>query len=198
MNVKSFLFAIILILQFNVVFGQSEEETKYRNIGVSYFGELGLRPGFELDYGFLLLNKENPKEEKKRFWRHQLYLRPSFAYYYFAHNSNNFLLSAKFNYQLSLVKRSNLHYFSIEPYLKTGYLRKSFIGEVYKTTEDGFEEVKNAGTNSIVFGGGLNFGGYISKRFDWILGMDYFIELTEDELVLHRFVAKIGTRIKLN
>ena len=72
------------------------------------------------------------------------------------------------------------------------------MGEIYQTTGQGFEGKKNAGSNSFIVGGGLDFGGYLSKRFDWLIGMDYFIENTADKLILHRFVAKIGTRIKLN
>lgn len=197
MNIKLFL-VLLLIIPFNVVFGQVEDEKKSNNIGINYFGELGFRPGFEVDYGFLFIEKGEAKENKKRYLSHQFYLRPSVAYYHFAHNSNNFLFSIKFNYQLRLINSTTLRYLSIEPYLKTGYLRKSYIGEIYQTSSQGFEEKKNAGSNAFTLGGGLDFGGYISKQIDWIFGMDYFIENTEDKLILHRFVAKIGTRIKLN
>lgn len=186
---KSLILILSFIFSFQIVFGQ--------NIGVGYYGELGLRPGVEVDYELRLLEKGTQEENKKRYFSHRLNFRPALAYYWYAHNSNNFLMTANFNYQLRWVNSSNLQYLFAEPFARVGILRKSYIGEIYRTTAEGFDEEIRAGTNSFTLGGGLNLGGYISKRFDWIMGMDYFIEDTEDGLILHRFVLKLGIRIKI-
>ena len=186
---KSLILMLLFFFSSQFIIGQ--------NIGIGYYGELGLRPGLEIDYGLNLLKKGNPKEDKKRFISHQLNLRPSLAYYRYAHNSNNLLFSANINYQLQWINNSNQRYLFVEPVISAGILRKSYIGEIFQTTGEGFDEKIGAGTTSFTIGGGLNFGGYISKRLDWFLGMNYFIENTEDKLILHRFVLKLGTRIKL-
>lgn len=188
MQMKSLIFIVLFFFSSQFIVGQ--------NIGIGYYGELGFRPGVQVDYGLSILKKEIPKEEKKRYFSHQLNLRPALAYFRYAHNSNNYLLSANFNYQLQWVNKTNQRYLFVEPVISIGILRKAYIGEIFQTTGDGFDEKIGAGTTSFTVGGGLNLGGYISKRFDWVLGMDYFIENTEDKLVLHRFVVKLGIRIK--
>jgi len=188
-----------LLLVFSIMSLSAQEQTNERTkeLGVSYFGELGLRPGVELDYGLPLWSKES-SSEKKRNLIQLLNLRPSFAYYFYNKNSNNFLLSAKLNYQLRFVKNANQRYFFVEPFIMAGYLSKSFLGEIYQTTSEGFEIINNAGSNSLALGSGIDFGGFVSKGMDWLLGFEYFIENTADELILHRFVGKLGVRIKLN
>lgn len=193
---KLILFFIAL-LHLNLLSAQTDSPRKLNNIGLSYFGELGFRPGLELDYGYQLSNKGQAKEDQKRHFNFQLHLRPAIAYYRYAHNSNNYLFATKLNYKISLVNNSNLRYLFIEPFARIGYLRKSYLGEKFTTTDQGLESSKFAGTSSIALGGGLNLGGYICKNLDWIIGLDYFIEKTEDQLILHRFVAIVGTRIKL-
>lgn len=185
-------------MHFGLLVGQNEQGVNGNNLGVNYFGELGLRPGLEIDYGIQLQQKHKIKEDKKRDLSRFLHIRPSLAYYHFSNNSNNFLLSGKLNYQFRFIKKSNQKYFFVEPYVKIGFQRKSFIGEIYQTSTTGFQEVNAAGSNSFILGNGLDLGGKINDRIDWLFGVDYFIELTEDALVLHRFVSKLGTRINLN
>ncbi len=191
------LIFLIIVSQSNFLLAQDTISHSDKNIGINYFGELGLRPGIEIDCGFPLWNRESMKEKKKRKVQQYLHFRPSIAYYFYARNSNNFLLAPKLNYQLRFAKASNGRYFFIESSVKIGYLRKSLIGEKYRLTDGNFEEVKRAGTNSIVLGSGLDFGGYVSKSIDWLIGFDYLIESTQDQLILHRFVAKLGVRKKL-
>jgi hypothetical protein len=190
------LLTVLFIFCTLFLFGQSSEEPKESNIGVNYFGELGFRPGLELDCGLSFWKKA--KEGKKRIVSQQLYLRPSFAYYHYSHYSNNLLLSMKLNYQVKFTNKENNKYLFVEPFLRLGYLRYFFIGDVFQTQNNGFEAVNLRGSNSFVFGGAFDVGGYISKRLDWIFGFDYYAESTEDNLILHRFVAKLGARIKLN
>ncbi len=189
---------ILLFFLTTIVQAQSENKNDYYNLGINFIAELGLRPGFEVDYGIPLFAKTRAKESKKRSLSHQLHLRPSFAYYRFAHNSNNFLLTAKLNYQFRIVNSSNQRHLSIEPFLRIGYLRKAYIGEIFQTTAQGFEALSGAGTNSFIRGSGLDFGGYLSSKIDWLFGAEYFFESTPDKLNLQRFLVKLGTRIKLN
>jgi len=188
--------SILLIFSTIILFGQSPIEIREKNIGINYFGELGFRPGVEIDYGFSFWKKD--KERKRRIIAQQLYLRPSLAYYHYSHYSNNLLLSMKLNYQIKFTNKENNKYLFVEPFVRVGYLRYFFIGNVFETQNNGFKEVNLRGSNSIVFGGAFDVGGYLSKRFDWLLGFDYYAENTEDKLLLHRFAAKLGTRIKLN
>ncbi len=190
--------AILTMLLFSVLllFGQAVNEPKERSIGVNYFGELGFNPGLEIDYGMNLLKKE--KERKKRVMVSQLNLRPSIAYYHYSHYSNNVLISMKLNYQVKFVNKENNKYLFIEPFMRIGYLRYFLVGDVFETKNNVLEKVRFAGSNSFVLGGAFDLGGYISKRYDWLLGFDYYAESTEDRLILHRFAAKLGTRIKLN
>ena len=185
---------IFLVFYALFAFGQSPKESN-NDIGINYFGELGLRPGVEIDYGLCLWKKE---KEKKRIIKSQLNLRPSFTYYHYSHYSNNVLLSMKLNYQVKFVNKANSKYLFVEPFVRVGYLRYFLIGDVLETQNNGFKEVKFRGSNSFVLGGAFDIGGYISKRFDWIFGFDYYTESTEDKLILHRFAVKLGTRIKLN
>ena len=104
----------------------------------------------------------------------------------------------KLNYQVRFINKKTRKYLFIEPFLRIGYLRYFLAGDVFETQNSGFEEVRFRGSNSVIFGGAFDMGGYISKRFDWIFGFDYFAESTEDKLMLHRSAAKLGTRIKLN
>ena len=177
-----------------LAFGQSPKNS-IRNIGINYFGELGFRPGVEIDLGFSVWEKE---KEKQRIIRNQLSFRPSLAFYHYSHYSNNVLLSMKLNYQVRFINKKTRKYLFIEPFLRIGYLRYFLAGDVFETQNSGFKEVRFRGSNSVIFGGAFDMGGYISKRFDWIFGFDYFAESTEDKLMLHRFAAKLGTRIKLN
>lgn len=187
----------ILIFFTILLFGQSPKEVRDRSIGINYFGELGFNPGLEIDYGLNLWKKE--KERKRRVIKKQLNLRPSLAYYHYPHYSNNVLFSMKLNYQVKFVNKEKKHkYLFVEPFVRIGYLRYFLAGDVFETQNNGFNEVGFRGSNSIVFGGAFDVGGYLSKRFDWLLGFDYYAENTEDKLILHRFAAKLGTRIKLN
>lgn len=182
----------------NFVYCQDISKKDFKNIGINYFGELGLRPGIEIDFGFPLKIKENKKDNKKKYLSHFIYLRPTLAYFHYPHNSNNFQLGFKFNYQFKTVNTFTNRYLNFEPYLKIAYLRKSFIGEIYETVNEDFIEKNNAGTNSYTLGLGLDFGGYLNQRIDWLFGVEYFSEFTSDQLILHRFLAKLGIRIKLN
>ncbi len=195
-KMKKQITTVILIFSSIFLFAQSSADSADRNIGINYFGELGFRPGVEVDYGLNLWKAE--KEKKKRLLTKQLNLRPSLAYYHYAHYSNNFLLSLKLNYQFRFENKENDKYLFVEPFVKIGYLRYFFSGKVFTTQNNGFTEEKFRGSNSFIFGGAFDVGGYISKRFDWLLGFDYYAESTEDKLILHRFVAKLGTRIKFN
>lgn len=198
---------ITLLLVFSSIFlfGQSPKKVldgnegkkgKDTSIGINYFGELGLRPGIEVDYGIGLWKKD--KETEKRIFTNQFNIRPSLAYYRYANYSDNILLSLKLNYQLRFKKKTNDKYLFVEPSARIGLLRYFLAGDVYETQEGGLKEVNFRGSNSIIFGGGLDIGGYLSQRSDWLLGFDYFAEGTEDKLTLHRFVLKLGTRIKIN
>ena len=188
--------ATTLLLFFTVfLFGQSSAVVKDKNIGINYFGELAFRPGIEADYG---LNLWTRASGKKQINIQQLNLRPSLVYYHYPHYSNNFLLSVKLNYQLRFVNQENGKYWFVEPFVRVGYLRYFFSGEVFETQNNEFTAVKLRGSDSLVFGGAFDVGGWISKRFDWIFGFDYFAEATEDDLLLHRFAVKLGTRIKLH
>jgi len=191
------ILTLLFLLQSLLLFAQSETLEKPKSVGIHYFGELGFRPGLEVDFGLPILKNKIKRAEKKRLLFLQGYLRPSFAYYHYAHFSNNFLLGLKFNYQFKLVNSENYKYLFAEPYLKIGYLRYAFIGEIFDTANGGFEERNFGGANSIVLGAGLDFGGKITNRFDWLVGFEYLAESTDDKLLLHRFVFKLGTRIKL-
>ncbi len=190
---KKQVLTVILIISTILLFGQSPKD---RDIGINYFGELGIRPGLEVDYGLNFWKKA--KKGKRKIITQQLYFRPSFAYYYYPHFSNNLLLSAKLNYRIKFTNNKNHKYLFAEPFVRVGFLRYFLVGEVFESGNNGFTEVNLKGSNSIIFGGAFDVGGYISKKFDWLLGFDYYAESTEDKLILHRFIAKLGTRIKLN
>lgn len=184
--------AIFLILCTTILIGQDSNTETHKSIGVNYFGELGFRPGIEIDYKLNLWKIE----KEKNVFEKQLNLRPSFAYYRYSHYSNNFLISLKLNYQLKFNKKENGKYLFIEPSIRMGYLRYFFIGNVYELNNNEFTKKRFRGSNSFIFGGAFDFGGYLSKKADWIAGFDYYAEATEDKLILHRFVVKLGTRIK--
>ena len=196
-NLKMRQLSLILSLLFltMMVFGQSGTATQ-NDIGISYYGELGLRPGIEIDYGIPLSLKR--KERKRRMIEKQIKLRPTFAYYHYPHYSNNLLMGVSLNRQLQFIIKKNGKYFFFEHWLKVGYLRYFFTGDVFETDGNGFKEVNFRGSNSFIAGGAFQVGGYISKKVDWLFGFDYYAEKTEDQLILHRFFAKVGIRIKLN
>ncbi len=194
---RKFLVVLFLV---SLASGLSAQEATIkvidRNIGINYFGELGFRPGVELDYGWELLKVQ--KEKQKRIFERSLSMRPSIGYYHYAKYSNNYLFSLKFNYQFKFINKQSKKHLFVEPFVRLGYLRYFFSGDVFETVGNEIEKVNFRGTNSFIFGGAFDLGGYLTKRFDWLLGFDYFAERTEDKLLLNRFVAKLGTRIKLN
>lgn len=193
---KKLLTTILFIFSHFLLLGQTESSKANKDIGLNYYGELGFRPGLELDFSQNLWNAE--KQKKTRVQEKYLNLRPSIAYYRYPNYSNNALAALKLNYQARFYNKANTKYLLVEPFVKVGYLRYFFSGSVFKTAGTGFKEARFSGSNSFVFGSGIDLGAYLTKRFDWLFGFDYYAESTEDKLILHRFVAKLGTRIKLN
>ena len=191
---KSIL-CLLLALQVSLAFSQDSTETTKRSIGIHYFGELGFKPGIEIDYGINL--RTTVREKKKVYLEKQLNLRPSLAYYRYAHYSNNYLLSVKLNYQLKFENKKTEKHLFIEPFIRAGYLRYFLSGDVYETRGSALKEVRFRGSNSLILGGMFDVGGSLTKKADWLLGFDYFAESTEDKIVLHRFAIKLGTRIAL-
>lgn len=55
------IFTPVFLLVSVIAFGQLEKEEVQQGIGLNYFGELGFRPGLELDYGRSLWMKESKK-----------------------------------------------------------------------------------------------------------------------------------------
>ena len=191
---KKQIITILLLFFSTLLFGQSSK--KEFNLGINYFGELGFRPGLEIDFGVSVWQEENDQNIKIKL--SQINLRPSIAYYHYPHFSNNLLFAFKVADHTRIINKNNGRYIFFEPFFKIGYLRYFFKGDVFETTNNGFTEARFQGSNSFVFGGGFDFGGYLSKKIDWMVGFDYYAERTEDNLTPHRFVAKLGTRIKLN
>lgn len=188
------LFTLSLI-SLSSILGQKADE-RQREIGIQYFGELGLHPGIEVDYFFPI--GEKTKEKEKRQVAHQLAFRPSIAYYYLPQYSHNFLLTPSINYRLKVTSNESGRYCFAEPYFKFGYLRYAYIGKIYETTDTGFEERKFGGGNAFVFGSGLNFGGSLKlDKWDWLVGCEYLGELSEGALFVNHINFKVGTRLKL-
>ena len=185
-----FLFSIIFL------FGQSSSDKAAHTIGIAYYRDLGFRRGIAVDFGINLRNTQ--KEKKSSILERQLNFRPALTYYRYPHFSNNFSAALKLNYQFKFINPKKDRHVFIEPFIKVGYLRYFFAGEVFETTNNGFEEVPFGGSNSLIFGGAFDLGGSLSKKVDWLVGFDYFAESTEDQLILHRFAIKLGTRIKIN
>ena len=180
-----------------MLFGQVVESKKEYDLGINYYGELAFRPGLEIDFGYpILFTKAKPTEKNITFTK-ALYLRPAISYYYFPVKIDHFLLATKLNYLLKFQSSKNQRQFSVEPYIKAGYLRTQYRQGVYETTTSGFEAKESFGTNSLALGSGIDLTGSLSKDLLWLIGFDYFAEFTDDSLILHRFVGKIGTRIKL-
>lgn len=190
------IFVLFLLFTGLILSGQNTSNHSSTDIGINYFGELGFRPGVELDLGINLWQLEKEKRDKKRLLN--LKLRPSFAYYHYSHYSNNFLLASKLNYQIKYYNKKKTKYLFLEPFVKIGYLRYFLAGDVFTMNGNDFEKLRFRGSNSLVVGTGLDLGGYLSPKLDWLFGLDYYAERTEDKLTLHRFVAKLGIRLKLN
>jgi hypothetical protein len=186
---KELSILILLLLSCGSTYAQ-------RSIGIHYFGELGLHPGLEIDYGLPILHKNIPKE--KRILSRQLDFRPSIAYYHLPKYTHNFLLTPSINYQLRSTNSESQKYLFAEPTIKLGYMRYSYIGEIYESTPDGFEEKNRGGGNAFVFGSGLNLGGSLKpNQVDWIFGVEYLAELSEDGLFINHINFKLGVRHQL-
>jgi len=193
---KEILISTTLFFCINCIYAQQDKKN-YQEIGFYYFGELGLHPGVEIDYRINIW--ENTKTKEKRSLSHQINFRPSIAYYRLTKYTNNFLFTPNFNYQLKLKNNKTQRYLFIEPSLKFGYLRYSYIGEIYETSNTGFEERNFGGGNSFIYGGGLNIGGSIKpNKLDWILACEYLAEVSEDVIVISHINFKIGVRLKIN
>ena len=192
---KNIILAVVALFFIEVTFGQ-EKVKQPITIGFQYFGELLFNPGLEIDYQFNIF--EAIKIKKKRTLKHQLKFRPSITYYHLPNYTNNFIATPNFVYHLRTINNERKRYFFLEPYIKFGYQKYIYIGEVYETSNDGFSERKLRGGNSFVFGGGLSFGGSIKpNRVDWIFGTEYLPEISERALYIHHPVLKAGIRLKI-
>jgi len=172
-------------------------QEKTNEIGISYYGELGLNPGVEIDYGSTL--SQWSKEKNKRSVQQQINFRPSLSYYNLPKYTNNYIIASSLNYQFRLVKKDSDKYWYLEPFLKIGYLRYSYIGDIFETDDNGnIQETNFRGGNSFVFGSGLNVGGSLKvDRMDWLIGTEYLPELTDDKLFINHVIFKLGIRRKI-
>ncbi len=196
-NLKLIFLCIFYIISNISVFGQKEDTQNKSQLGIHYFGELGLRPGIEIDYSYYFFQKK--KVFDKKYIIQRLAVAPSFASYFYTKQSSNYLVASKLQYQFCTGSNKKFRYSYAQPYLKLGYLRSFYSVPVIEIQADGnFEEKKWRGTNSLVLGSGIDIGGYINKKYDWLFGFEYFVERTEDQLYLHRFVGKLGIQLKLN
>lgn len=192
---KQIIVLTLFLLSIHLVYGQ-KKSVKENTIGIQYYGELFFHPGIELDYQFNLFNKT--KIKKKRSLLHQVNFRPSVAYYRLPFYSNNYSITPNLDYQLKVINIKTSRYFFVEPYIKLGYLRYTYMGEIYASTNTGFEALKRAGGNALVFGGGLNFGLSLKpNRLDSFLGIEYLGERSQGELFINHLNFKVGFRYKI-
>jgi hypothetical protein len=181
------------------MFGQDSLFISPKTLGIEYFGELGFHPGIRIDYGVPLWINTKLQGKKNRSFLQQLNLRPKIGYYYLPKYTNNFFigtdLALKFK-TTNVIKKKHLLF---ESFLGIGYLRYSYIGTIYESTASGgFTEKKSGGGNSAILSTGFLVGGSLpGSLLDWIIGVEYFLEFSEDKLIIQHPSARLGVRVKL-
>ncbi len=190
-----FLFFVFYFTCFTLVYSQESSAKKEHEFSISYFGELMFSPGIELNYHLKLLDLFS--EESDNALAHAIYLRPSLTYYRLTKYTNNYMPSLNLEYQFTLKNDEKGKAFSLAPYAKLGYLRYSYIGEIYESNnKGGFEERRNGGGSAFVFGGGLNLTGSIKRtNLNWLAGTEYFSEVSEDKLFINHVALRLGLKV---
>lgn len=188
----------LFLLCFSIIANAGVDTLRIKNFGIDFYGELGLHPGLNTDLGISIFEIGTANVDKKRSIYHEFYLRPGVAIYRLPEYTNNYYLNTTFNYQLRFQSNKKHQFGYVELYGGLGYLRYSYLGEVFVTNGDVFEEQGSGGGNALMYRTGFVLGGSLPiKSLSWLFGAEYSVEKSEDELsIIHPF-SRIGFRYDL-
>ncbi len=194
------LIKVVFLLFFSInLYGQDSLNISSKNIGVEYFGELVFHPGIRLDIGFPFWTNKKFQERKNQSIQQQLILRPKIGYYNIYKYTNNFFIGSDLTLQFRTIKPLKKKVFYFESNFGLGYLRYAYIGTIYESTTNGsFEERNTGGGNALMVSTGFLVGGSLPiKDIEWIAGVEYFFEFSEDKLIIQHPSVRLGFRINL-
>ncbi|MFT5385281.1 MAG: hypothetical protein ACI8VT_003654 [Saprospiraceae bacterium] len=196
---KHLLKTILFLLLCLPLYGQDSLLTYPKTLGIEYFGELAFHPGVRIDLGIPIWTNTKLKGKKNRTFLQQLLLRPKIGYYVLPKYTNNFFVGTDLSLNFRTTNKKKRKYLFFESFIGLGYLRYSYIGTIYESTASGgFAERKFGGGNSSIVSTGFLIGGSLpAKKLEWILGIEYFLELSEDKLIIQHPTARFGVRAKL-
>ncbi len=192
-----YFFTIFFFIFFCKLSAQDSLGINFKTIGIEYFGELGLHPGIKVDLGIPVWINNKLVGKRNRIFYQNIIIRPNIGYYHLPKYTNNYFVGFDFSLQFLSQKIDQPKYFFFESYFGFRYMRYSYLGKIYETNgSGGFVEKNSGGGNSLLVASGFMIGGNLPvKNISWIIGVDYFIELTEDELVIHHPTARVGIRL---
>lgn len=190
---RPFKYILLLVLAFfSTGISAQNFSPKIEGVGISYAGELGLRPGIKADLSILLATRQRWRSEQS------LYLRPVVGYFIRPYYTHNFILYPQ------LISRSTFYEFEkIQCYYElnaqAGLMHYQYIGTTYEVNANGdIEEVNFKGDNAVVVGLGITIG--MKSKVDmreYFIGFDYMKERTPDSLRTNLIFIKLGVRFPL-
>jgi len=192
-----YFFTIFFFISFLRLSAQDSLGLNFKTIGIEYFGELGLHPGIKIDVGIPIWSNDKLLGKRNQIFYQNIIIRPNIGYYHLPKYTNNYFIGLDFSLQFLSQKIDAPKYFFFESYFGVRYLRYNYIGRIYETnTSGGFTEKKSGGGNSMLVASGFMIGGHLPiKNMNWILGAEYFIELSDDKLVIHHPTLRLGIRL---
>ena len=196
---KLFVKTIFLFLFSFQLYGQDSLGVHPKTIGIEYFGEFAFHTGLKLDFGIPFWTNSNFPGKKNRTFSQYLGLRPKLGYYNIPKYTNNFFTGLDLTFQFRTTRNIRKTYFYFESYFGGGYLRYSYVGSIYETTANGgFVERKSGGGNALMVASGFIIGGSLPfEKLEWLLGAEYFVEFSEDKLIIQHPTIRLGVRINL-
>ena len=151
----------------------SQEESTPKNVGVYFYGYLGLMPGIQVDYQ---LKSWNIGTKQKT----SFHLRPAIAYNHLLKYSNNFQVLMQGTLEQHFFKPEKDKALNVELKLSLGFQRAIYYGEIYEVNGDSFDESQAAGINGLMLGGGLGLNGNLIKgKLLWHAGIIYLNEISK-------------------
>lgn len=191
---------LFILIFFSISFqslAQDSLSLRFKTIGIEYFGELAFHPGIRVDIGFPLWTNTKLRGKRNQIFFQNIIIRPNIGYYHLPKYTNNYFIGSDISMQFLTQKENSRNHFLFESYFGVRYMRYSYIGTIYETNSSGgFEERSSGGGNSFIINSGFLIGGNLPfEHYEWIVGVEYFIEFSEDKLVVHHPTAKLGIRI---
>lgn len=207
MTTKRITFCLVFLCIYLTGIAQNKWEAS-----LSYFGEMGLRPGAKVGVNYVYAQKGKSKHKTKRNGvklqkgrQHQFLLMGNVGGYHHAKYLTNLFTSVESGYRFSLWRKKEgkkrKAYF-VESTIGIGYLRYFHYGTTFETTSDGFTKREFGGGNSFMptssFGFGMNIPNQKDLPIYWFVKPSFFIEIPQTSFPVMHLAVDVGVRMELN